>query len=42
MLTVVFGESNTSRTQVQTWYNQFDLDAHPGRWNTSPMKTLKQ
>ena len=37
MLTVVFGESTMSRTQVQLWYNQFkegredvNDDARPG------------
>ena len=42
MLTVVFGESTMSRTQVQLWYNQFkegredvNDDAYPGRPNTS-------
>ena len=42
MLTVAFGESTMSRTQVQLWYNQFkegrkevNGDACPGRPNTS-------
>ena len=37
MLTVAFGESTITRTQVQLWYNQFkegradvNNDAHPG------------
>ena len=42
MLTVAFGESTISRTQVQLWYNRFkegrkDIndDAHPGCPSTS-------
>ena len=42
ILTVAFGESIMSRTQVQSWYNRFkegrkDIngDAHPGRLSTS-------
>ena len=45
MMTVAFGESTMSRTQVQLWYNRFkedredvNDDARPG----CPMKTLKQ
>lgn len=42
MLTVAFGESTMSRTQVQLWYNRFkdgredvNDDARPGRPSTS-------
>ena len=42
MLTVAFGESTMSRTQVQVWYNRFkegredvNDDACPGSPNTS-------
>ena len=42
MLTVEFGESTISRTQVQLWYNRFkegredvNDDARPGRPSTS-------
>ena len=42
MLTVTFGESTMSRTQVQLWYNWFkegrecvNDDARPGRLSTS-------
>ena len=42
MLTVAFGESTTSWTQVQLWYNRFkegredvNDDAHPGCPSTS-------
>ena len=42
MLTVAFGESTMSRTQVQLWYNRFkegredvNDDACPGRPSTS-------
>ena len=47
MLTVAFGESTMSRTQVQLWYNRFkegredvNGDARPAR--QQPMITLKQ
>ena len=42
MLSVAFGESTMSRTQVQLWYNRFKKgredvndDARPGRSSTS-------
>ena len=42
MLTVAFGESTMSRTQIQLWYNRFkegredvNGDAGPGRLSTS-------
>ena len=42
MLTVAFGESTTSRTQVQLWYKRFkegrgnvNVDARPDRSSTS-------
>ena len=45
MLTVTFGWSTTSRTQVQLWYNQFmegreDIndDARPGNENIEAVK----
>ena len=45
MLTVAFGESTMSRTQVQLGYNRFkegqDDDGSPSM-SKKPMKTLKQ
>ena len=47
MLTVAFGESTMSRTQVQLWYNQFKEgrenvnDVLVGRARQQTMKTLK-
>ena len=45
MLTVAFGESTMSRTQVQLWYNRFKVsredvndDTRPGRPSTSPIE----
>ena len=38
MLTVTFGESTMSRTQIQLWHNQFKEgreDVRPGRPSTS-------
>ena len=37
MLTVAYGESTMSKTQVQLWYNRFQ----EGRARQPPMKTLK-
>ena len=46
MLTVGFGESTMSRTQVQLWYNSFKEGREnvndDARANQQPMKTLKQ
>ena len=42
MMTVAFGESTMSRTQVQLWYNRFkegrenvNYNARPGRLSTT-------
>ena len=40
MLTVAFGKSAMSRTQVQLWYNRFNEGREEAR--QQPMKTLKQ
>ena len=44
MLTVVFGESTMSRTQVQLWYNRFSALREDVNLlsRQQPMKTLKQ
>ena len=42
MLTVAFGKSTMSRTQVQLSYNQFKEGREGVNDNQQPMKTLKQ